>query len=99
MPEVLGDDGAEGVNGIVPTQPLPAHALEGIPSGVEALGQLGLDDHVDGRMEPEVREIGPDTLVVTFDKQEPLALIEGEPVGRPRRNIRIVPSHVARLSG
>ena len=79
---VSSQDRPKRMDGIVSIQPFRHHALQRAPGWHVPLSQLSLDREVDDRVHAASRERNTGSLVIALDREQLLALVERQPLGR-----------------
>lgn len=78
------------MNRLMPIQTFRPEAVQRILGEVKPLGELALDNDVNGRVEVDVWKIHAHPAVICGDKVEPLGFFEREPLIRICRRFGIV---------
>lgn len=74
----------DGMNGIMPVQPFLYQPAQSPDDGFHAHRDLVLDDNVDRRMQPLVRQLCLFITMVFLDEMQTFTFIQRQPLGRLR---------------
>ena len=87
---MLAEDRTDGMNRLVPAQPLVSQPFERFDNDLFTKSDLVLDNNVDGDVQPIIRKRNVTTTMVRGDHLEPILFRRFQPVGHDWPDVRIV---------